>query len=68
MMLRIQEIITLARASKLVDFDAWHGRIVVWLAAITAGFVVVMFAKATEYAINYFFVWHFIYNLITCCR
>ena len=56
-MLRIQEIITLARASKLVDFDAWHGRIVVWLAAITAGFVVVMFAKATEYAINYFFVW-----------
>ncbi len=56
-MLTIQEIITLARASKLVDIDAWHGRIVVWLAAITAGFVVVMFAKATEYAINYFFVW-----------
>jgi len=53
----IQEIITVIKSTKLADFNAWHGRFIVWLAAITAGFVVVMFAKATEYAMNYFFVW-----------
>lgn len=53
----IPEIISSLRSIRIVDFNAWHGRLVVWLAAITAGFIVVMFAKATEYAIDYFFVW-----------
>lgn len=56
-MLTIQECIAAIKLTKLADFNAWHGRFVVWLAAITAGFVVVMFAKATEYAISFFYIW-----------
>ena len=51
----MQEMLLAIRTTKLADFDAWHGRLVVWVAAITAGFIVVMFAKGTEYAISFFF-------------
>lgn len=51
----IQEFLSSIRTARLTDFDAWHGRIVVWIAAATAGLVVVLFAKATEYAIQLFF-------------
>lgn len=44
-----------ARATKMIKLDAWQGRIAVWVAAATAGLVVVGFAKATEYAIAFFF-------------
>jgi len=43
------------RSAKLADFDTWRGRLVVWIAAATAGLVVVLFAKTTEYAIAFFF-------------
>ncbi|MFM9835379.1 MAG: chloride channel protein [Methylophilaceae bacterium] len=42
---------------KVTDFNDWKGRIVVWIAAMTAGFVVVMFSKAAEYAVSFFFSW-----------
>ena len=51
----LNELSSSIKTAKLADFDAWHGRIIVWLAAATAGLVVVMFAKATEYAIELFF-------------
>lgn len=51
----LAEILLAIRTAKLTDFDVWHGRLVVWLAAATAGFVVVLFAWATEYANNLFF-------------
>ncbi len=43
------------KTAKHTDLVAWHGRIVVLMAAATAGLVVVFFAKATEYAIDLFF-------------
>lgn len=51
----LQEILNAIRTAKLTDFDAWKGRLVVWAAAATAGFVVVTFAWATEYAIALFY-------------
>ncbi len=51
----LDELSSSIKTAKLTDFDAWHGRIIVWLAAAMAGLVVVMFAKATEYAIDTFF-------------
>ncbi|PCI59818.1 MAG: chloride channel protein [Methylophilaceae bacterium] len=51
----LNELSSSIKSAKLTDFDAWHGRIVVWIAAATAGLVVVMFAKATEHAIQLFF-------------
>ncbi len=49
------EIVSSIKRSRLADFDAWHGRVIVWLAAATAGLVVVMFARATEHANEFFF-------------
>ena len=54
-MLLIRKAILAVCSAKIVGFDAWQGRIVVWTAAATAGLVVVGFAKATEYAITFFF-------------
>lgn len=51
----LAEIMLAIRSAKLADFDVWRGRLVVWLAAATAGFIVVLFAWATEYANNLFF-------------
>lgn len=51
----IQHILLAIRSAKLADFDTWRGRLVVWIAAATAGLVVVLFAKTTEYAIAFFF-------------
>lgn len=51
----IKELFSSIQQARLTDFDAWHGRIVVWLAAAVAGLVVVMFAMATEQAIDFFF-------------
>ncbi|MDO9281274.1 MAG: chloride channel protein [Methylotenera sp.] len=51
----IQEILLAIKSTKLADFDAWRGRFVVWTAAATAGFIVVLFARATEYANALFF-------------
>lgn len=51
----IQEILLAIRSAKLADLDAWRGRFVVWTAAATAGFIVVLFARATEYANALFF-------------
>lgn len=41
--------------ARLTNLRHWRGRIVVWLAAMTAGFVVVMFARATDLALAGFF-------------
>ncbi len=54
-MLFIRKALLAVRSAKIVGFDAWQGRIVVWVAAATAGLVIVGFAKATEYAIAFFF-------------
>ncbi|MDI1298550.1 chloride channel protein [Methylotenera sp.] len=54
-MLSIREIMLAIRTTKLADFDAWRGRLVVWTAAATAGFIIVLFAWATEYANSLFF-------------
>lgn len=51
----LKEILSSIKSAKLTDFDAWHGRLVVWLAAATAGLVVVLFAKGTEHTIALFF-------------
>jgi H+/Cl- antiporter ClcA len=51
----IQHILLAIRSAKLADFDTWRERLVVWVAAATAGLVVVLFAKTTEYAIAFFF-------------
>ncbi len=54
-MRQLDELSSSIKTAKLTDFDAWHGRIIVWIAAATAGLVVVLFAKATEHAIELFF-------------
>ncbi|MFA6041056.1 MAG: chloride channel protein [Methylophilus sp.] len=51
----LHELSSSIKHAKLTDFDAWHGRIVVWVAAATAGLVVVLFARATEHAMQLFF-------------
>jgi H+/Cl- antiporter ClcA len=51
----LHELLSSIRTARLTDFDAWHGRIVVWLAGGTAGLVVVLFAMTTEHAIKFFF-------------
>ncbi|MDD5404549.1 MAG: chloride channel protein [Sulfuricella sp.] len=51
------QILPAIRSAKLVDLDAWRGRLVVWTAAATAGLVIVLFAWATDYAIARFFSW-----------
>jgi H+/Cl- antiporter ClcA len=52
----LAEIMLAIRTAKLTDFDVWRGRLVVWLAAATVGFVVVLFAWASEYANSLFFL------------
>ncbi len=54
-MRQLNELSSSIKTAKLADFDAWHGRIIVWIAAATAGLVVVLFAQATEHAIEMFF-------------
>ncbi|PWB58444.1 MAG: chloride channel protein [Nitrosomonadales bacterium] len=49
------EILLAIRSTKLADINAWRGRLVVWTAAATAGFVIVLFTWATDYAITLFF-------------
>jgi H+/Cl- antiporter ClcA len=56
-----RELISSIHTARLADFDAWHGRIVVWLAAATAGLIIVLFAKATELAIAFFFTYQKLY-------
>lgn len=51
----LRALLSSIQNARLTDFDAWHGRIVVWIAAAVAGLAVVMFARATEYAIDWFF-------------
>lgn len=51
----LNELSTSIKHAKLTDFDAWQGRIIVWIAAATAGLIVVLFAKATEHAMDLFF-------------
>lgn len=53
----IQALMLKLRSAKLSNFDFWQGRFVVWVAAATAGFVVVMFSRAADYAISFFFSW-----------
>lgn len=37
------EILLAIRSAKLADFNAWRGRLVVWTAAATTGFTIVLF-------------------------
>jgi H+/Cl- antiporter ClcA len=57
----LRELLSSIKTARLADFDAWHGRIIVWIAAATAGLVVVMFARATEHAIDFFFSYQQLY-------
>jgi len=54
-MLSIREILLAIRSARLTDFDAWRGRLIVWLAAAAAGLMVVLFARITEHANTLFF-------------
>ena len=54
-MLSIKEIMLAIRTARLTDFDTWRGRLVVWIAAVTAGFVVVLFTLLTDQATRLFF-------------
>lgn len=54
-MRQLDEISSSIKTARLTDFDAWHGRVIVWLSAAAAGLVVVLFAKATEHAVATFF-------------
>ena len=56
-MLKIKRIRQAIRVAKFADYDAWRGRLIVWIAAIAAALIVVLFAWATEYAIKFFFTW-----------
>ncbi|HEY8855954.1 MAG TPA: hypothetical protein VIM43_01205 [Rugosibacter sp.] len=40
---------------KLNKIHHWRGRMVVWLAALTAGLVVVLFARVSDFALAHFF-------------
>jgi H+/Cl- antiporter ClcA len=40
---------------KLTDFHAWLGRLIIWSAAALTGLVIVLFARATEHAISFFY-------------
>lgn len=40
---------------RLTDLQAWLGRFVVWSAAAVTGLTIVLFAKGTEFAIDFFF-------------
>lgn len=51
----LRELLLAIRTAKLADFDAWRGRMVVWIAAAAAGLIVVLFASATEHAMAWFF-------------
>src|SRR5450830_294243 len=51
----LNQIIDKIKSVKLADFDAWRGRLIVWVAAAVAGLVVVVFAQATEHVISWFF-------------
>jgi len=51
----LNQILNKIKSAKLADFDAWRGRLVVWIAAAIAGLVVVCFAEATEHVISWFF-------------
>ncbi|MDD2833364.1 MAG: chloride channel protein [Methylotenera sp.] len=53
-----QELLTAIDTAKLADFDAWRGRLFVWLAAATTGFVIVLFTWLAEYANALFFSLH----------
>lgn len=55
-MFSIRQFLLAIHTAKLADFDAWRGRLVVWTAAAAAGLAIVLFAKATEYAIATFFL------------
>ncbi|PKO43095.1 MAG: chloride channel protein [Betaproteobacteria bacterium HGW-Betaproteobacteria-22] len=50
-----QELLTAIDTAKLADFDAWRGRMFVWLAAATTGLVIVLFTWLAEYANTLFF-------------
>ncbi|BEV09281.1 chloride channel protein [Methylophilus sp. DW102] len=39
---------------KMTDVHLWLGRLIIWSAAIITGLVIVLFARATEYAIAWF--------------
>jgi H+/Cl- antiporter ClcA len=51
----LNELLKAIQSAKLADFDSWRGRLVVWAAAATAGFIVVIFARASELAMAMFF-------------
>lgn len=54
-MRQLDELSSSIKTARLTDFDAWHGRVIVWISAATAGLVVVLFAMATEHALEAFF-------------
>lgn len=54
-MRQLDELSNSIKTARLTDFDAWHGRVIVWIAAAMAGLVVVLFAKASEFATHLFF-------------
>lgn len=51
----LRELLSSIQSARLADFDAWYGRIIIWVAAAVAGLVIVLFTFATEHAIEFFF-------------
>lgn len=51
----IREILLSIKAANLANWKDWQGRLAVWVAGAAVGLVVVVFAKLTVVAIDYFF-------------
>lgn len=50
-----EELKRIALSIKLTDLHAWIGRLVIWSAAALTGLVIVLFARATEQAVAFFY-------------
>jgi len=51
----LREFILAIKNARLTDYDAWRGRLVIWIAAATAGLIVVLFAKLADFSNQLFF-------------
>lgn len=50
-----RELLLTLKNARLGDYDAWRGRLVIWIAAASAGLMVVLFAKLADFANQLFF-------------
>lgn len=51
----LKKLRRIALSIKMTDFHAWLGRFIIWSAAAITGLLIVLFARATEQAIAWFY-------------